>query len=103
MPQKIRVPRSPSGRKVINMVPPIKRTNMSTGVRKPQIGHIEKIRLNAIKVLCLPEEADKSKDGNDWDELRMLFFKVDIISFGYKRKIEGQIDHHTKIDTKSQH
>lgn len=46
MAQKTRVPSMPSGKKVINMVPPINSTSMRIGVRKPQMGHMAKMMLH---------------------------------------------------------
>ena len=104
IPQNINVPSIPSGRKVINIVPPINKTNIRTGVRKPHIGHNEKIRLKILRRLnCLPEEANEAKNSYDWNELRMLFFEVNIISFCHKRKVESQVDHHTQVNTKCKH
>ena len=45
MAQKTRVPSIPSGKKVMNMVPPMKSTSIRIGVRKPQIGHMAKMIL----------------------------------------------------------
>ena len=46
MAQKTRVPSIPSGKKVMNMVPPMKSTSIRIGVRKPQIGHMAKMILH---------------------------------------------------------
>ena len=43
--QKTRVPNIPSGKKVMNIVPPMKSTSIRIGVRKPQIGHMAKMML----------------------------------------------------------
>jgi hypothetical protein len=51
--QKTRVPNIPSGKKVMNIVPPMKRTSIRIGVRKPQMGHMAKIMLQKSSVCFL--------------------------------------------------
>ena len=45
LPQNIKVPSIPFGKNIIDIVPPMNNTNISIGVRKPQIGHNAKIML----------------------------------------------------------
>ena len=106
MAQKTRVPSIPSGKKVMNMVPPMKSTSIRIGVRKPQIGHMAKMILQKSQELfLLPKEACKAKDSFYRDQFGVLFFVVYVfpIPVVHVWQVQSEIPHNAHVDAKCYH